>query len=205
MANDPLGQNARQSTGDVDAAALHKGRGRMLAAMIVAGLVALVGLAVYMSSGDEEKYSTFGKNINRIDDRYFDGFWGCALRGKKLADLKSDQDLRNELHRRAENGGQRYGAHLREECMGALGELESRLNALIPPDDLQPEVRDLVDAVERLRSAMSDYIGYLDRLEGAYDRDAATQLMTPIARAWYDYRKTHSAINTKLGEKLGRP
>ena len=183
--------------------AMRKGKGRMVAAMVVAGLGAVVGLILYMSSGGDDAYAVFGRNVNGLDRQHFDRFWNCTLQGYDTALLKSDQDLREQLHKRAGIGRDRFAALVRDECMPHLADMEPALQSLIPPEDMQPAVRDLVDAVNDLRGGFSDYIAHLDQVE-SYDREAAaaTGPVGRIAKGWYDYRKTLSELNKTLKEKL---
>jgi hypothetical protein len=197
----PLG---RTTTLEDEEKAMHKGRGRMIAGMVVAGLVAVGGLGWYMSSGDNEAYSKFGKNINGLDSKHFDSFWGCVFEGYNLDKIENNQDLRNQIHLRAERGGSAFGAHVRDKCAPILQPLPSKLSSLIPPKDMKKPVRKLIDSARKLRSAWSEYIAHLDGLEGGYERQAASQYLDRIARAWFEYRKTHSELNNMLGDKLGK-
>lgn len=187
----------------IDEADLHKGRGRMLAGMIVAGVAALTALALYMGSGGNEAYSKFGKNINGFDQKYFDQFWGCAFPDYDTNRIENNEDLQNQIHGRARDHGATYGAHVRDDCLPKLAELEEKLQTLIPPDGMKEPVRNLVDAVSRLRGGWSDFIAHLDGLEGAYERSAANGQVRTIAKAWYDYKKTFSKANKDLEKKLG--
>lgn len=184
--------------------ALKKGKGRMLAGMIVAAIAAVAFLVWYMSSGGEDAYGTFGRNINGYDQQYFDQFWGCSLQGVDLRNIRTNDDLRGEIHERAARGGPRYAAHVRERCMPKLAEMEPKLTALIPPEDMAAKLTELNETVQRLRAAWGDFAGYLENLEGGYDEDDADEKVGQIARAWYDYSRTHNELNRSVREKLGR-
>lgn len=196
---DPLGSL------DADERAMKKGKGRMLAAMIVAGVAAVAAVALYLASGGQDAYATFGKKINGLDERHYDAFWGCAFQGYDLKRIRSDQDLRNQLHMRAEQGRARYGAHLRDACLPKLAAMEPELKALVPPEGLAPEVRTLTDSVSDLRGGLSDYIAYLDGLDKdePYDREAASDQVGRIAKAWYDYGVAFSTLQKELKAHLG--
>lgn len=183
--------------------AMRKGKGRMLAGMIVAGLVAVSLLVVFMASGGEnEAYSNFGQNINRVKGT-FDQFWGCSLRGVNLRDITDNAALQAQIERRAQQGGARYAAQVREQCIEQLGTLRPELDALIPPEDMQADVNALAEASSQLRSAWVNFIAYLETDEG-YDPETAHEPITNIARAWYDWKRIHSQINANVREKLGR-
>src|SRR5687768_10007078 len=85
---------------EADEKALKKGRGRMLAAMVGAVVLVIAGLALYLSSGDDETYTKFGQHVNGYDGQYFDQFWACALDGTNLREVRSDQNLRDQINRR---------------------------------------------------------------------------------------------------------
>lgn len=184
--------------------AMRKGKGRMLVGMVVAVVAAIALLIGFMASGGEdETYSTFGQNINGLKEAHFDQFWACALRGVNLADVRDNAALQSQIHVRAGQGGARYAAQVREQCMEKLAELRPKLDALIPPEDMRADVNALAEASSQLRSAWANFIAYLEADEG-YSEETATEPITNIARAWYDWKRLHGAINTKLRERLGR-
>lgn len=193
---------------DVDEGSLDKGKGRMLAAMGFAVAAALVALALYLTSGGESPHATFGQEVNGLDREHFAGFWGCVVQGYDLSRIKSDQDLRQQVHKRAAQGRARFGAYVRDDCLPRLAKLEPGLAAVIPPQDeeLTDAVRGMGDAVTELRGGFSDFIAHLDGLEDdePYDREAASGPVGRIARAWYDYRVARGDLNARLREVLGR-
>lgn len=184
--------------------AMKKGRGRMIAAMVAAVVLAVGALGLSMAFGGESPYAKFGKRINGLDQRYYDGFWACTLQGYDLKRLRSDQDVRNQLHERGERGRARFGAYVRDQCLPKLAELEPQLQAMIPPEGMAAPVRSLSDAVARLRGGFSDYIAYLDGLQKdeAYDRDQASDQVGRIAKAWYDYGVAFAGLNKQIKQKL---
>jgi hypothetical protein len=192
---------------EADEQSMRKGKGRMLAGIALAVAAAIVALALYLASGGESAYGSFGKQINGLDREHFAGFWGCVMQGYDLRRLKSDQDLRDQLHERAARGRARFGAYVRDDCLPRLAKLEPELAAVASPQDeeLAQPLRDMRESVGRLRGSFSDYIAHLDGLdEDPYERDAAADPVGRIARAWFDYRVALGALNAHLRDKLDR-
>lgn len=189
---------------DAEEKAMRKGKGRMLAGMITA-VVAVIALAVVFlaSGGEAEAYRQFGRNINGLEQEHFDQFWGCALRGVNLADIRDNEALMAQIDLRGVQGGKRYVAHVRDNCMEHLSELRPKLDALIPPEDMRQDVNQLAEATSQLRSAWSNFIAHVDSAD-SYDSEAAREPITQIARGWYDFRRIHGRINSKIREKIGR-
>lgn len=186
-----------------DERAMKKGKGRMIAGMAIAGLAAVVAIVLYLASGGDEAYSSFGKKVNGRDQQFYDAFWGCVLQGYDLDRIRSDQDLRNQLNLRARNGRSQFGAMVRDECLPKLSELEPALASINPPEGMADPLRGLTDAVGELRGAWSDYIAYLDGLgDEPYGQDAASEHVGRIAKAWYDYSVALSELNKELKEHL---
>lgn len=202
----PLGGGNAPAGGSLDAEekAMKSGRGRMMAGMIVAVVLAVGALGLYMGSGGDEAYASFGKEVNGLDRSRYDAFWSCVMQGLDLDRIRSDRDLRSQLHKRAERGRQRFGSHVRDECFPHLAELEPKLGAIVPPEGLAEPLREMSDAVSRLRGAFSDYVAYLDGLEDEepYSEEAAAGHVGPIAKAWYDYSVALSGLNKELKRKL---
>ncbi|MEQ9073347.1 MAG: hypothetical protein RLP09_05780, partial [Sandaracinaceae bacterium] len=62
--------------------AMRKGNTGVLIGGAVAALLAVVGLAVLLLSGDDGgEYRAIGQQINGMKTEHFDGFWTCALPG----------------------------------------------------------------------------------------------------------------------------
>ena len=191
--------------------ALKAGRRRMLLAMVGSALAALVALVVYMASGDDEAVARFGRSVNGLDMDHFKAFWGCALPGANLKEIRTNEDLERQIHLRAEERPQAYGRHLREKCLGKLAGMPGKLRALIPPEGFdqplqgmdRPPAAAMADAVERLGGAVGDFASYLGELEGGYDREMGAEKVQPIARAWYDYRVALAAVNRAIKERQG--
>ena len=180
--------------------AMKSGKGGLIA--ILGGIVLLIagGLAFMMSGGDAEAYETLGQNVNGAKRELFDGFWGCVFQGN--TDPANNTELAAELHLRASRGTARFANYVRRSCLPKLTELETRLRALIPPEDMVTQVNELVAATETLKGGWSDYLAWLEALEGDYDEDAAGDKVSTIARGWFDFKSTIGAVNRAVAEKL---
>jgi len=184
-------------------AAMHKGRGGMIAAA-VAVLVVLAGGFVFLVGGDDERrvYSELGKAINGSRSTDFDQFWACLLQGENLADIKSNEDLEAKLEMRASSAPARFAKQLRDDCLPKLQEIEPKLSVLILPPDLKPSVASVITATGDLRSACSNFVSYLDQPELDYDEEESREKIKKIGRGWYDFRKAHADANKVLKEHL---
>lgn len=198
----PLGPTGHSL--EEDEKAMKSGRGRMIAGMVGAVVLAIGAFIFSISGGEDETYATFGRNINRLDAEGFDAFWGCAFQGNE--EVHNNQELAEALVARATRGRARYGRLLHDQCVEKLDTLEPGLGGLIPPDDMREQLTALGGAVTELRSGFSDWIAYLDTLEGdeQYDEDAGHDALQKISHGWFEYRRVHGALNHDLREKLGR-
>ena len=185
-----------------DAKAFNKGKGKTLVAMIAIVLAALGGFAWYVVQEQPNPYSGLGKQVNGLKTKYFDGFWICALPGKMVAEIKSDQDLRAEIDMRAVAGA-RYGAHLRK-CAAPLRELSTNLRALLPPDEAAPLVKAMADAATKEGMGAESFAGYLENLEGGYSAKNAATESDAVVRGWYEFKKAHADLNQLIKTKLDR-
>jgi hypothetical protein len=184
-------------------AAMHKGRGGSLVAMGGLAVAVVVGLVLLVGGEDEARvYGELGKTINGLERENFDQFWGCALAGENVADLKTSTDLRTKVDGRGMERGRNYGVHVRSKCLPMLEGIGPKLDILIAPDDLLPSITAMKKANNDLRGAFSDYVGYLDDPELQYDQEAAKPHVTAIARGWYEFRKAHSEFNKAIKAKL---
>jgi hypothetical protein len=186
-----------------DAKAFNKGKGSLLFVMLGLLALALVGFGWYLVQDQPNPYGELGKQINGLRGQYFDGFWTCALPGKRLSELKNDGDLRAELHTRGEALA-RYGQHLSSKCRSEAQELSVRLSALLPPDDARPLVKQMVDALHKMDDGTRAYADYLQSVEPPYKAEAADPAMLGLVRGWYEFRKAHAALNQLIRDKLGR-
>jgi hypothetical protein len=186
-----------------DEAALQKGKAGSLIAVSLLGLAVLGGLFYLMGGEDEARvYGDIGKRINGLKKASFDQFWSCALSGEDLRDVSNNTELLARLDSLGRDGGRKYGETLREACLPLLESVSPQLDTLIVPADLQASVRALSEANGKLRSATSGVITYLDDPELEYDSDKAAGGFKDMARAWYDFKKAHGAINHVIKQKI---
>lgn len=186
-----------------DAKAFNKGKGRLLAAMIAMLVAALGGFAFYLVQDQPNPYAELGKQVNGLRSGGFDQFWTCALPKTDPSDLKNNSDLVEELHSRGVAGA-RYASHLQNKCAPPLRELGARLRALLPPPDAEPILKRMADAVVKIDLGVNAYAGYLQALDGPYNRDTAAPELESLTRGWYEFRKAHSELNALVKSKLGR-
>ncbi len=182
--------------------AMRAGKGGLIA--ILLAIVALIGAGLFFmaTGGDSEAYEVLGQNVNGAKHDYFDAFWGCVF--QQHVDIGGNEDLQREIQDRAARGGERFSTYVRRDCLEKLDDLEPRLRSLIPPDDMVTQVNALVAATGQLRGAWSDYLTWIDGLEGAYDRDAAAEKVRPVARGWFEYKTAHVELNRALAAALER-
>ncbi|NCQ60007.1 MAG: hypothetical protein GW913_04955 [Myxococcales bacterium] len=199
----PLGSPAGGPAFEDEEKAMKSGRGRMMAMMVIAVLAAIAAFIFSISGGEDETYSTFGRNINRLDAQDFRAFWGCAFQG--AVEVHNNHELTVALEQRATRGGARYGTMVRDTCLPKLTELEPGLGGLIPPDDMREQLTALTGSVTEMRSGFSDWTAYLITIEegDSYDADAAHDSAQKIAHGWFEYRRIHGELNRALREKLG--
>jgi hypothetical protein len=186
-----------------DEKALRKGNTVPMVLGAVAALGVGVALIVFLASGQPDPFETTGRQVNTIKRDHFDAFWGCALPNEPLGDLRSDRDLRYAIETRARSQPSRYAQHVRQQCLVKLNEHDAPLRALIPPPELEPQVAELGTSIAALRTAWGGYLEYLDHAT-PYDEDAAAPQLGKIAKGWYDYRRAHGQINTRVRERLDR-
>ncbi|MDH5672973.1 MAG: hypothetical protein OEZ06_12535 [Myxococcales bacterium] len=183
-------------------AAMQKGKGGQLL-MLTAFALALLGGLFFLMGGDDENrvYGELGKKINGLKMEHFDQFWGCALAGEDLRDVKSNADLSAQLDSRGRERGQAYGVHLRDTCLKKLEDFGPNLEALIAPEDLKEPIAAMVEANGKLRTAVSSLATYLDKDELEYDSDEASAPIKDATRAWYDFKKAHKGANDAIRTK----
>ncbi len=179
--------------------AMKGGRGGLIAgAAIVA--IGIVGLIVFALMGDgNEAYEALGRNANQAKTELFEGFWGCTFQG--VEELESNEDLQREIHQRARQGRGRFGNHVRSQCAPKLEQLDTRLRALIPPEDMVIHINAMIAANESLRGGISDFTTYLDGVE-SYDEEDGRERVVRIARGWYEFKRASAALNSALRERL---
>lgn len=186
---------------DDDEKALKKGNTWVLVAAVAAGLVVIAGVIYVLAGEQPDQYGTIGRQINGMKSEHFDAFWACSLPGERLEGLRSDQDLRYAINKRAVTSPARYAQHIRQDCLVKLNEHEAPLQALIAPEDLSGQLRDLGTSLDSLRSGWNDYLDYLDHTE-TYDEEEASPHLGKIAKGWYDYKHAHNEINSTIRAHL---
>lgn len=184
---------------DDEARAITRTRSRALGVALSLGLVALVAFVWLAARERPNPYPAFGREVNGLDQTYFDRYWGCALQGAAQGSLRTDAELRAQFHRRAGQGAKRYAAHLRDECAPKLADLEAKLDSLPTPDtETRQHVRAMKDAVAELRAGVGAYVAFLDALEGPYEIDDTTALLDAVARPWVAYKRALNDVNAAV-------
>ena len=184
-------------------AAMHKGRAGSLIAMAALGIAVAVGLVLLVGGEDEQRvYGELGKAVNGLERGNFDQFWGCALQGENVSDLKTSTDLITKVDARGMERGRNYALHVRDKCLPMLKDIGPRLDTLISPPELSPSIVAMKKSNNDLRGAYSDYVAYLDDPDLQYDQETARPHVTAIARGWYEFRKAHSDFNKLIKIKL---
>lgn len=184
-------------------AAMRKGKRGMLVGMIGAVVVVVVGFVLFVGSSDEKRVAgEIGKQVNGIKQRHFDRFWGCALQGTNLKNVRSNADLESQINVRATEKGQLYATYVREKCLELLDEVAPQLDTLIVPEDLTQDIATLRESVGKLRNAWDGFVRYLGNPDVEYAPEDAKRHVDGIARGWFEFKKAHGSVNKKLKEKL---
>jgi hypothetical protein len=186
-----------------DAKAFNKGNGKTLFGMLGMLALALAAFAWYLVQDQPNPYGELGKQVNGLRGQFFDGYWTCALPGKRLVEIKNDQDLRTELDTRAV-AKERYAQHLSNKCGTQVSELIVRLRALLPPDDARKNIQEMIEGLIKVDKGSKQFAEYLAGLEGPYASEAGAPAMSELVRGWYEFRKGHAALNQLVREKLER-
>jgi hypothetical protein len=185
---------------------MRSGRWRMIVVALLAVVIVVGGLAWWMAGEQPDQYGTIGRQVNGMRADHFDAFWACALPRMRLDDLRSDQDLRYNINKRAASAPGRYASHVREQCLVKLNEHDRPLRALIAPEDLQGQIEELGRALTALRDGWGGYLTELDRVGGTpYDEEAMGPQLNKIAKGWFDYKVAHNNINRIIRERRGQP
>ena len=187
-----------------DEAAMRSGKGRMMAGIIGISVVVAVGAVLLLTQGGSaDEYREAGKLVNGPAIRgNFDTFWGCALQGVNLRDLSKADELIAQINMRGSEGGKTYGKYIQDMCISKLSDMQSKLDVISLPSDLQTDLGGLKEASSQLRSAWSAYISFLTDTKAGYDEEQARNKIKDVARGWYEFKKAHSSINQKLKEQI---
>ncbi len=182
---------------------MNKGKGRSIVAFVLGlGLLA-GGVGFLLKDADAmREYRETGQALNGIKKQEFDRFWGCALRGANLRDIKSNADLVAQMQRRTEAAGRTFAAQVRDNCMDALNKTEADLDVLLVPGDLQSYVGAMKEGASQVRAGWGDLIAYLLNPNLEYDQASARKHWNKVAKGWYGFRKGHSDLNRLLRERL---
>jgi hypothetical protein len=194
----PLGASTGPSLADEERAiGGGGGRGTMLAAIVIFGLLSLAGLVFVLRSGGESEYSPLGRQLNGMRQEHFDAFWSCALPREDLRDLDGAPQVVEAVTRNAHSSPHGYATLVRTTCMTHLDEHAPLLSALIVPPDMHEGMSALTTALRSLHDAWAAYLTYLEGLPGAYDAEdaQAVTLVTAVARGWYDYKLALGTLN----------
>lgn len=183
--------------------ALKKGNTGVLIGGVLAGIAVVVGLGFLLLNGDDgEQYGVIGRQINGMKQEHFDSFWGCALPGEQLGELRTNQDLQYAITKRARSNPRRYAGHIRERCMVKLDEHGPGLRALIAPADLQAQLDALGTALDELHGGWGEYTTHLAATSEAYEEDEFRADMNKIVKGWYDYKRAHGELNTAISAQV---
>ena len=189
---------------EVEAAAMNRGRSRTIAFFATALIVVGVGTGWLMSGLDETRtLAAAGQTLSEIDRTGFDRFWGCALKGVDVRSLDTEADLIYQVQIRSTNGGIRYARQVNQRCLETLDEVETLLNSVNAPPDLEPRVQNMIKSVTALRGAWKRYIGFMTRSSGEYDLEAARPHLTSIGQGWSGFKSEYQKAKQSLRESAG--
>jgi hypothetical protein len=188
---------------DKEAAAMNKGKGRMIISSIVVLAVIFVGAGMFLKRADEDAaYRDAGQTINALKKRQFDRFWGCALEGVDLRDINSNADLTAKIESRRSAGALRYGKLVKDRCLEILDEIATNLDVIQVPRDLKTQISGMKKAMNQLRDGWREYLSVIMDQDHPYDEVKAHPYLEKIALGWYGFAKEHSGLNKVLEKKL---
>lgn len=201
---DSLAPIALEGSGiDEEAAAMNKGKGKMILAVVA--VLALGGVAsVWLMSGVDETraYGDAGAALKQIEKTGFDRFWGCALEGVDLRNLESRADLVYQVQTRSAQGGIRYARKVNIQCLEALDETRSSIELLSVPAELEPQARTMKEALAGLHGAWQKYIEYITSSSSKFDEAEARPHLNRIAEGWYQFRQGHKEATRLIRERI---
>lgn len=188
---------------DEEAAAMNKGKGKTIFAIVVVAAISFVGAGMFLKSADEkDAFREAGQTLNGIKKRQFDRFWGCTLQGVNLSDIKSNADLVAKIEIRSSVGRAQYGRMVRGRCLDILEGIAATTDVLQVPGELKPQVDGMKKATTQLRDGWREYLAYITDPDLNYDETLARRHINKIALGWYDYSKAHAKLNKTLKHLL---
>jgi hypothetical protein len=188
---------------DEEAAAMNKGKGRMIISAIVVLAVIFVGAGMFLKRADKDAaYREAGQTINALKKRQFDRFWGCTLEGVDLRDINSNAVLTAKIESRSSAGALRYGKLVKDRCLEILDEIATNLDVIQVPGDLQTQINGMKKATSQLRDGWREYLSVITNQDHPYDEVRAHPYLEKIALGWYGFTKEHAGLNKVLEEKL---
>jgi hypothetical protein len=188
---------------DEEAAAMNKGKRKTIIALVVVVAISFVGAGMFLQNADKKSaFREAGQTLNSLKKRQFNRFWGCALEGVNLSDIRSNADLVAKIELRSSVGRTRYGRMVRERCVDILEEVATALDVLQVPSELKPEVEGLKKATSQLRDGWREYLSYITDPDLSYDETKARRYLDKIALGWYGFSKDHAKLNKMLQNYL---
>jgi hypothetical protein len=179
---------------------MNRGRGRQLLAL-GAGVLLLgaTGAVLIQQVGREDGYARAAEVSARIEHDQFDRFFRCALPGARLSELTA-QRVHSAFENLGDRFGKSYGMTL-EGCAPQLQTLTESIQTLKVPANVRPQHAALVTATSALRTANTQYLGYLSD-SGDYDYVAAMPLLENFGKAWAGYHAAQNDLERVLQERL---
>lgn len=205
MSNDMnLGSPVKGPSFEEEERAMQGGKGKMLGFLAVLAILVVGGLVALLSMGnDTETYREFGREVNGMHRDHFEQFWRCAMQGPAMENVRNNRDLDSLLIQRATNGRNRYGTMMKDTCLPKLKAMRPKLDAMLPPEEIQTDVVNLSQKIATLATAWEEFIVVLDGSREGFDADASQSKRDEIARAWFEYKRAFGAIQDKIRAKIG--
>jgi hypothetical protein len=173
---------------------------------VAAAAFALIGMWLWVSHNDQARvYGELGRKLNGMRQAEFDAFWQCVLEDVDVGALRSNADLLLWLGSSVESGGPEYAVHLRDDCMGMLGAIPTRLNQLITPNDLKSDIATMEAATALLQRDFRAVIACVGRGQDMCPPVAMQPQLQSIARGWFDFQTAHAALNRTIRSRLEKP
>lgn len=186
-------------------ARFRSGKG-VLWGFVAAAACALFGMWLWVSHDDQARvYGELGRKLNGMRQAEFDAFWQCVLEDVDVSALRSNADLLRWLRSSLESGGPEYAVHLRDDCMGMLGEISPRLRELIAPSDLQSDIAEMEAATSLLQRDFRSVIACVGRGREMCSPGAMQTQLQNIARGWFNFQTAHAAVNRTIRSRLEKP